>query len=455
MIGQTVFVLSGYAVNIFLSRTLGVEQYGVFGVVMSVLVWVELSVIVGIPTAMQKFIGEDQKHAYTLRKVALGMQLKYSIVVFLLFFLSADVLADLLNDHSLAFYLRVASVDIVLYALYRLFINVHNGMKKFGKQTVASIVYAAGKMAAIFVLVWRGAAVAGALAGNAIGSALGLLAAVFLKPGIAPSEMNFEKRRIIRYATPIILFTLLMNLFLSLDLWFVKAFLDSAAAGYYVAASTVAKVPYFLFLALSFTLLPSLAKAKKQEDAPRVQQLVWQSTRILLASLSFISVLVISSAAELIELLFTELYAPAAPILQILICGLSFLTVFMVFATMLNVEDRPTSSLWLSCVVAVINLALNFWWVPRFGITGAAWATTSSTFAGMMWAGILVYREFAVAINLRAVARMAAAAVVAFMLGKVVPGEISLLLLKYAIITAAFGGMLFVLGEFKSYLQRL
>jgi len=450
MIGQIVFVLSGYVINIMLSRQLGVEQYGIFGVVMSVLVWVELSVIVGIPTALQKFIGEDQSHAYALRKVAFSMQVKYSIVIFLLFFLSAGVLADLLNDHSLAFYLRVASIDIVLYALYRLFINVHNGMKNFGKQTLASIVYAVGKMVAIFVLVWQGMAVIGALIGNAIGSALGLVAAIFLKADVKPSEHKFERTKIIRYAAPIIMFTLMINLFLSLDLWFVQSFLDSTSAGYYVAASTIAKAPYFLFLALSFTLLPSLAKAKKENDSRRVQQLVWQSTRILLLSLSLIAILVISTSAELIELLFTDLYAPATPVLQILICGLSFLTVFMVFTTMLNVDDRPSSSLWICAAVVAMNVAMNLWMVPKNGIVGAAWATTLSTFAGMMWAGIVVYRKFGVALSLRAIIRITVAAAVAFVLGKLMPDTISLLLLKYAIITAAFGGMLFVLGEFRT-----
>jgi O-antigen/teichoic acid export membrane protein len=450
MVGQIVFVLSGYFVNIMLSRRLGVEQYGIFGVVTSVLVWVELSVIVGIPTAMQKFIGEDQTHAHTLRKIAFGMQLKYSIVIFVLFFLSADVLADLLNDHRLAFYLRVASINIVLYALYRLFINVHNGMKNFGRQTLASIIYAVGKMAAIFLLVWQGMAVVGALIGNAIGTVLGLCSAIFLKADVKPSEHEFEKKKIIRYATPIILFTLLINLFLSLDLWFVQAVLDSTSAGYYVAASTIAKAPYFLFLALSFTLLPSLAKAKKEYDKPRVQQLIWQSTRILVVSMSLIIALVISSATEIIELLFTDLYAPAAVILQILICGLSFLTVFLVFATMLNVDDRPSSSMWICAAVIAVNVAMNLWLVPRYGIIGAASATTISTFAGMMWAGAVVYRKFVVALSLRSIVKIAIATVVAFLFGELMPDSISLLLLKWATITAAFGGMLFVLGEFRA-----
>ncbi len=450
MIGQIVFVLSGYIVNIMLSRHLGVEQYGIFGVVTSVLVWVELSVIVGIPTAMQKFIGEDQTHAYTLRKVAFGMQLKYSIVIFILFFLSAGVLADLLNDHNLAFYLRVASINIVLYALYRLFINVHNGMKNFGKQTLASIVYAVGKMAGIFLLVWQGMAVVGALIGNAIGTVLGLCSAIFLKADVKPSELKFEKTKIIRYAAPIILFTLLINLFLSLDLWFVQAVLDSTSAGYYVAASSIAKAPYFLFLALSFTLLPSLAKAKKENDKPRVQQLIWQSTRILLVSMSLIVALVISSAAEVIELLFTDLYAPAAVILQILICGLSFLTVFLVFTTMLNVDDRPSSSMWICAAVVALNVAMNLWLVPKHGIVGAAWATTISTFAGMLWAGLAVYRKFAVTLSLRSIMRIFIAATVAFLFGKLVPDSISFLLLKWATVTVTFGGMLFVLREIRA-----
>lgn len=450
MIGQIVFVLSGYAVNIVLSRTLGVEQYGLFGVVMSVLVWVELSVIVGIPTALQKFIGENNQQAYTLRRAAFDLQWKYAALIFFLFFAAAGMVARALNDDRLAFYLRVASADIVLYALYRLFVNVHNGMRNFGRQAVASIVYALGKMAAIFLLVWQGMAVVGALIGNALGSALGLLSAVAMRTNIQPAHSAFEKTRMIRYAAPIIVFTLLINLFLSVDLWFVKAYLDSTAAGYYVAASTIAKAPYFLFLALSFTLLPSLANARKSQDAQRAGTLILQSTRILLGSLALMATLVMSSAGSLIELLFTELYAPAEPILNILICGLAFLTVFMVFATMLNVDDRPAIAVWICAGVGFANLGLNLWWVPRFGATGAAWATTLSTFVGMLWSGAMVWRKFGVLVNLRTVLRAAFAAVVAYAIGEQMPEVTSMLLPKYALMVGAFGAVLYFSGEIRS-----
>jgi len=450
MIGQAAFVFSGYAINIMLSRQLGVEQYGVYGVVMSVLIWVELSVIVGIPTALQKFIGEDHTHAHTLRKLAFGMQLKYSEFVFLLFFLSSGVLAELLNDHRLAFYLRIAALDIVLYALYRLFLNVHNGMKNFGKQTIVSVVYAGGKMVAIFVLVWRGLAVAGALLGNAIGSGLGLLSAILLKPGVEPSERVVEKSKIIRYAVPIILFTLLINLFLSLDLWFVQALLDSTAAGYYVAASTIAKAPYFLFLALSFTLLPSLARAKKDNDARRVQQLVWQSTRVIFLALSFIVVMIMLTAKEIIDFLFTSLYAPATGILQVLICGLSFLTVFMVFATMLNVDDRPSSSMWIATAVVAVNVALNLWMVRRYGILGAAWATTCSTFIGMSWAGFAVYRKFRARFDARSLLRILGAATLAFAVGAQFSSGVLYFWTKIVAVMTVYFGALYLFGEIRA-----
>ena len=449
MIGQVVFVLSGYATNIVLSRMLGVEQYGIFGVVMSVLVWVELGVIVGIPTALQKFIAENHQHAYTLRRIGFGIQLKYSLAVFLLFFASAGLLANALNDHELAFYLRVASVNIVIYALYRFFLGVHNGLKNFGKQTIASIIYAVGKLAAIVALIWQGAAVAGALMGNALGSALGLCAAIMMKPNLERVTQAFDKSKIIRYAVPIILFTLLVNLFLAVDLWFVKAFLDSTAAGYYVAASTVARVPYFLFLALCFTLLPSLARALKH-DLQQAKSLVWQSTRILLVCLALIVILVMASAPTLMDLLFTELYAPAIPVLQILIWGLSFLTFFSVFATMLNVDDRPASAFWISSIVVALNLALNLWAVPAYGITGAAWATTASTFIGMIWSGVVVYRKFNLRLDVRSIFRVAVAAGVAFLLGAQVANTAAMLLLKYVVITSAYAGMLYLIGEIRA-----
>jgi hypothetical protein len=41
----------------------------------------------------------------------------------------------------------------------------------------------------------------------------------------------------------------------------------------------------------------------------------------------------------------------------------------------------------------VLNLGLNVLWIPRFGIVGAAWATTLSTVLWNGWAMVWVWRE--------------------------------------------------------------
>jgi len=68
MIGQAVFLLCGYGVHIFLARRFGPSLYGNFGVVISILVWFELAVIRGLPTAIQKFIAEDQDNVYAIKR---------------------------------------------------------------------------------------------------------------------------------------------------------------------------------------------------------------------------------------------------------------------------------------------------------------------------------------------------------------------------------------------------
>ena len=54
---------------------------------------------------------------------------------------------------------------------------------------------------------------------------------------------------------------------MNIDLLFVKAMVvDNAKTGFYTAATTLARTPYFIFIALSATLLPLISKPITNND---------------------------------------------------------------------------------------------------------------------------------------------------------------------------------------------
>ena len=74
ILGWTTQLCAGYFLNFWLGRKLGVEGYGTYGVVMSILLWIEVGVISGLPTAIQKFVSANESRALSIMKAAVRIQ---------------------------------------------------------------------------------------------------------------------------------------------------------------------------------------------------------------------------------------------------------------------------------------------------------------------------------------------------------------------------------------------
>ncbi|MGH7454961.1 MAG: lipopolysaccharide biosynthesis protein, partial [bacterium] len=166
MAAQGVFMLSGYALNVFLARYFGPEIYGQFGVAMAVLVWVEFFVINGVPTAMQKFLSEASDNAAALVRLGRQLQFGYVLAIFALFAAVTPLISSGLRDPALKQFLWIAAPDIVLYGLYWFYLGVHSGLHRFESQAVVIVCYGIGKVTSSIGLVMMGAGIAGALIGN-------------------------------------------------------------------------------------------------------------------------------------------------------------------------------------------------------------------------------------------------------------------------------------------------
>ena len=68
LVSQAVFIVCGFVTNFVLARYFGPELYGTYSVVLSLLTWVQLFVMSGVPFALQKYIAEQTEKAYSIKK---------------------------------------------------------------------------------------------------------------------------------------------------------------------------------------------------------------------------------------------------------------------------------------------------------------------------------------------------------------------------------------------------
>jgi len=453
MAAQGVFMLSGYVLNVFLARYFGPEIYGQFGVAMAMLVWVEFFVINGVPTAMQKFLSENSDNVAALVKLGRRLQFGYVLAILLLFTAMTPLISAGLNDAALKQLLWIAAPDIVLYGLYWFYLGVHSGLYRFESQALVIVCYGIGKVASSIALVLMGAGIAGALIGNFLGSAAGLVIGVWLmrKINMLPATTTEHYSRFTKFAVPVILYTLSINALLYIDLLFVKQSLPAAAAGYYTAAATIARAPYFIFLGLASTVLPALSRMLAQENLEAARNLLRHTMRLLFGLLVPVLIVISANADHIVEFLYSRAYDSAIPILRLLIAGIAMYTLLVVLCTIMSADGYPHRAFHISLGAAVIDVPLCLILVPKWGAQGAAMATLIASTLGVMAAGTLVLRRFGSILPWGSLLRAAISGMTILALSWLWPSSGWVLLLELASLFGVYFLVLYVLGELKNF----
>lgn len=400
MSAQLIFLIGGYAIHFGLGRYLGPELYGTFGVVISLLTICRVLVESGTVRAVSKYTAERGELTVGIKNQTMKIQIIFALIIFAFLFTLAPLIAGLLKDSTLTSYVRFIAFFIPISSLYAVYFGLLNGIRAFGKQAKISIIYDVIKVLMVFALVFLGFKVWGAIAGYLLASIVSLIMAYHYWASKDSEDTgvsgSFEMSKIIKFAAPIILFSLAFNLVISLDLFFVKAIIrEKAQAGFYTSAAALSKVPYFIFLALGDTLFPSIAKSSSNKGSVELtKRYINQSLRYALMFLVPCSFIISATSRDLISLVYTEVYLAAVAPLSILIFGLTFLCLFIILTTVITASGKPSISLAMVLVLLVVNIVLNKTLVSIYELTGAAMATTITGFLGVLISGIYVYNRF-------------------------------------------------------------
>lgn len=442
----------------FLARRFGPALFGSWQVAISVLAWFEIFVVAGVAKVATKAISESLEQCRNLAAAAYIAQVTIALAVFALLLVLAQPIARLLSNPSLAPLLRIAALDIPLFALFMVASSVVLGVGRFERQAVAWIVYATAKAALIATLVAVGYSVAGALVGNALSSLVGFAMVLVPIHGTRPSrgESRAEAIRMSRASWPFLSLALTEGLGQSADLWLVSAIVvSSLLVGFYASAAVLATIPVFLFLGLNRVIFPSVARARAEGDGELVSVYTTQAIRLALIVTVMGVAFFAATGHQVIRLVFGAKYLGAYAAAALLMVAGMGRTVRATCTEILMAEDRRREALTLLAATVVFEIALVVALTPRFGLVGAATGAAASALIAAAWGAVLLRTE----IGTRPLATLArcvvAAGLVAIGLAYVVPpptSPVPILALAtagwLAVGTLVYGVLLRVLGEF-------
>ena len=156
---------------------------------------------------------------------------------------------------------------------------------------------------------------------------------------------------------------------LKIDVLMVKNMAGSAATGYYSLASNMTDLLYMFPTVVCMMLFPSLLNI--QDFAQRW----YRAQKILTGVLCIMSLIALSAALvakPLVALVYGEQYLPSVPPFLVLCCAIVFYGATSVISNYFASCGQPWFSVWIWPAAAILNVGLNLYCIPRWGIVGAA-----------------------------------------------------------------------------------
>jgi len=205
--------------------------------------------------------------------------------------------------------------------------------------------------------------------------------ALYVSYRIYPAPFSWKwdmewAQRLLKESWPYMISGLAIVIYMRIDQIMLREMLGTHELGIYSAALPLSTTWYFIPMMISQSAGPTIAKKKQSDPAGynrAIDRLFALSWWIMLP----LSVTIALFSSMMIELLYGTAYSASASVLAVHV----FATIPVALGVMQSIwivnEGKSSLSLYKTVIGAVINVMLNYLWIPNYGALGAALATVA------------------------------------------------------------------------------
>lgn len=390
LVGEKILrIFAGIVVGAMVARYLGPSKYGLFNYAISFVgVFISLATL-GLDSIVVRELIKLEKRKEEILGSAFVMRFLGSFVVLTLLYLSV-----LLTDNT-----ELESTLILIIGASTIFhcfntIDFYFQSKVLSKYIVFSSIAAmlVSSIMKLFLIYFEASLVYFAIVVIFESITLSLFLFYFYrKQGNRMKSWKFSwdvSKYLLKDSWPLILSGVVVSMYLKIDQVMIKHMVDDYAVGIYAAAARLSETWYFIPIVITNSLFPAIVNAKKRNDGSyqlRVQRLFDFMVIISLA----IAIPVTFLSQFLIEVLYGEDFLAAATILIIQMWTGIFVALGVASSAWLISENLQKIYLLGSIIGACINIALNYIFIPTYGVIGAAFTTMFSQVVSILFLELL------------------------------------------------------------------
>ncbi len=376
-----------YLFTAILARFAGVEFLGIYSLANSITRIGEVFGRAGLHSGVMRFVSRLDKETEideVKQRILSGLKLGliFGIVIMLLQIAFADWLAfELFNGSELLkTVLIISSVSLPFATIMAISAFATQGYKLLKyKVMVLNIIRPVIMLICVLISIsffTKDAAIKYPLL---ISSVFSSFAAVIFLGKLTKIKMSqifsvVMDKELLRFSYPLMFVTILGTFMHWMDIIMLGYFTDTATVGLYHPAARTAGLLRTVLLAFMGIFAPMMSEYHRKGDIGEMGNLYKLIVRwIITLSLPLAIILILYS--KKIMLLFGVNYLSASNVL-IVLTGAAFLqTIFGGGGQTLTMTGFTKVNLVNSIIVVLINITLNIFWIPHYGIIGAAYAT--------------------------------------------------------------------------------
>ena len=245
----------------------------------------------------------------------------------------------------------------------------------FSMMASASFLMTAGSSVLLVVLLRRGPV--GMLTGKLMGATGSFLVAFVVSKKWWTGGFDWKfVRETLPMALPILPHMLMALGLIAADRFILQYYRSLGEVGIYSVAYTFGMVMYLVTASISQAWSPLFYDiARNGREGQRMLGRMFSGLSLLLVAIAVFGSLI---AQDVVTHFLDKRYSSAGWLIPWIIGGYLFHALYGILQPSL-LQARRVGFLWIvSGVALVANLGLNFLWVPRWGMYGAAWATTAA-----------------------------------------------------------------------------
>lgn len=200
---------------------------------------------------------------------------------------------------------------------------------------------------------------------------------MYQKTGYNISDWKFDRPTancLFRLAWPLAFSAIFITLYMKIDQLMLGTYLGEAALGVYATVVQLSEGWYFIPMAIVTALFPAIMNARR-DDPVRYRKRLLHLYELMVV----ISVAIAATITLVAPIIYSTFYAPGyatgAPVLTVHVWAGVFVFLNVASGQYLIAEGYTLLSLARALTGALVNIFLNSWWIPQYGMIGAAYAT--------------------------------------------------------------------------------